>query len=177
MIRAPKKTSCSIIQNSCGHPSSETASRPRPGIARRFGKHGNENESGGAQCAPPDFCLSLRFSTCHIEHCLAAARKVADLRHALRNGWIGIVGIGGLLDVVSAVLIDHIKAIVRLAGKFMVHRRWIVAEFFVVCHKRHLCDSFCGKGIFMHGVVISLPLPRLFCAKNCEKQMQTPTRM
>ncbi len=95
----------------------------------------------------------------------------------LRNGWIGIVGIGGLLDVVSAVLIDHIKAIVRLAGKFMVHRRWIVAEFFVVCHKRHLCDSFCGKGIFMHGVVISLPLPRLFCAKNCEKQMQTPTRM
>ena len=70
-----------------------------------------------------------------------------------------------------------IKAIVRLAGKFMVHRRWIVAEFFVVCHKRHLCDSFCGKGIFMHGVVISLPLPRLFCAKNCEKQMQTPTRM
>lgn len=29
----------------------------------------------------------------------------------------------------------------------------------------------------MHGVVISLPLPRLFYAKNCEKQMQTPTRM
>ena len=26
----------------------------------------------------------------------------------------------------------------------------------------------------MRGVVISLPLPRLFCAKNCEKQMQTP---
>ena len=95
----------------------------------------------------------------------------------LRNGWEEISRVGGALDLIRAVLVDHVEAVVRLAGECMVHGRGIVAECFVVCHKRHLCDSFCGKGIFMHGVVISLPLPRLFCAKNCEKQMQTPTRM
>ena len=68
------------------------------------------------------FCLFFLFSACQIEHCLAAAREVTDLRHPLRNGRIGVVGVSSLLNVVRAVLVDHVKA-VRPAGRGM-HGSW-----------------------------------------------------
>ena len=89
------------------------------------------------------FCLFFLFSACQIEHCLAAAREVTDLRHPLRNGRIGVVGVSSLLNVVRAVLVDHVEAVVRLAGECVVHGRGIVAEGLVACHNSHLSDSVC----------------------------------
>ena len=47
--------------------------------------------------------------------------------------------------------VEHENEVRRLAGECMVHGRWIISEFFVVRHKRHLCDSFCENEAFMHG--------------------------
>lgn len=87
--------------------------------------------------------LFLFLTPCQVVHRFAAAGEVADFGKALGDGGVGVVGVGGLLDVVRAVLVDHVEAVVRLAGEFVVHGRGIVAEGLVACHNSHLSDSVC----------------------------------
>ena len=87
--------------------------------------------------------LFLFLTSRQVIHRFAAAGEVADFGKALGDGRVGVVGVGGLLDVVRAVLVDHVEAVVRLAGECVVHGRGIVAEGLVACHNSHLSDSVC----------------------------------
>ena len=59
---------------------------------------------------------------------LGAVLQPGALGQALRDGGEEVFRVGGALDVIGAVLVDQIEAVLRLAGERMRHRRGIVGK-------------------------------------------------
>ena len=111
-------------------------------------------ESATPLCGAELFAARRLFFL-YIRHVFRPDLKIRIFRQSLRNRGKEVAGVGGALDLIGAVLVDHVKAVFRVAGKGVYLRcnfvikarlRVMLALFFRhIFHPERSIRSYCEK--------------------------------